>query len=65
MDIKAIELDRSNKGEKVRIGPGFISAAKDVVGGTNGHSGKLGGEVAMMMTSLVTSKSLYGIIISM
>ena len=29
-------------GKKVRIGPSFTSAAKDVVGGINGYSGRLG-----------------------
>ena len=34
---------------KVRIGPSFISAAKDVVGGMNGCSGKFGDEEASML----------------
>ena len=48
MDIKSIEWDRSN-GKKVRIDPSFISAAKDVVGGTGGYSGEFGDEEASML----------------
>ena len=43
-------LDRKNGtgliGKKVRIGPSFISAATDVVGGLNGYSEKFGDEEA-------------------
>ena len=36
-------------GKKVRIGPSFISAIKDVLGGSNGYIGKLGDEEAAML----------------
>ena len=36
-------------GKKIRIGPSFISAAKNVVRGTNGYSGKFGDEEASML----------------
>ena len=36
-------------GKKVRIGPSFIYAAKDVVSGTNGYSGNFGDEEASML----------------
>ena len=36
-------------GKKVRIGPSFISATKDVVSSTNGYSGKFGDEEASML----------------
>ena len=48
MDIKSIEWGRS-LGKKVRIGPSFISAARDIVGGSNGYSGKFGDEEASML----------------
>ena len=35
--------------KKVRIGPSFISAAKDVVGGSNSYGGKFGDEEAPML----------------
>ena len=35
--------------KKVRIGPSFISAAKDVVEGTGGYSGKFGDEEVYML----------------
>ena len=35
--------------KKVRIGPSFISAAKDVAGNTNVYSGKYGDEEASML----------------
>ena len=34
---------------KVRIGPSFVSAAKGVVSGSNGYSGKFGREEASML----------------
>ena len=34
-------------GKKVRVGPSYISAAKDVIGGSNGYSGEL---IAIMIT---------------
>ena len=36
-------------GKKVRIGPSFISAAKDVVGCSNGYSGNFGDEGASVL----------------
>ena len=48
MNIKSIEWDKSSR-KKVRIGPSFIPAAKDVVGGSNGYSGKFGDEEASML----------------
>ena len=48
MDIKSIAWGRSNR-KKVRIGPSFISATKDVVGGSNGYSAKFGDEEVSML----------------
>ena len=47
MGIKSIEQGRSNR-KKVRIGPSFISATKDVLSGTNGYGGKFGDEEESM-----------------
>ena len=40
MDIKSID-GKFLIGKKIRIGRSFTSAAKDVVGGSNGYSGEL------------------------
>ena len=48
MDIRSIEWT-GLIGKKVRIGPSFISEAKDVVGISDGYSGKFGDEEASML----------------
>ena len=50
MDIKSIEWYTGLIGKTVRIGPSFVSAAKDAVGGTNDYSGKFGDEEASMLS---------------
>ena len=49
MDIKSIEWGIIENREKVWIGPSFISAAKDVAGGTNGYSGTFGDDKSSML----------------
>ena len=54
MDVKSIEWDRSNRGEGHRWFKS-ISAAEDVVGGTDGCSGKFGDGFFFKLHSLLNT----------